>query len=70
MASDRVVQSAPGAEETEALLFDLASRLIKATAEMPETRIRLLNGGLLEIDIFANNQEVTKRVIARLRLEH
>jgi hypothetical protein len=70
MASDRVVQSAPGAEETEALLFDLASRLVAAVAGMPEAGVRLLNGGLLQIDVFANNQEATKRVIARLRREH
>lgn len=70
MASDRVVQAAPGAEETEALLFDLASRLLDAVAGMSEARARLLNGGLLQIDVFANNQEATKRVIARLSGEH
>ena len=70
MASDRVVQLAPSADEAEALLFDLASRLVDAVADMPEARTRLLDGGLLQIDVFANNPEATRRVIAKLRREH
>jgi Histidine kinase-, DNA gyrase B-, and HSP90-like ATPase len=69
MASDRVVQPAPSADEAEAMLFDLASRLVSAVSSLPDARVRLLDGGLLRIDIFANNPEATKRVIARLRRE-
>ena len=39
-------------------------------AGMPEARARLLKGGLLQIDLFANNHEAAKRVIARLSREH
>jgi hypothetical protein len=70
MASDRVVQPTPGADDAEATLYELASRLCKAVAVMPEARKELLDGGLLKIDVFASNPEATKRVIARLRSEH
>jgi hypothetical protein len=69
MASDRVVQPTPKGDEAEALVYDLASRLVNAVADMPEAGERLLDGGLLQIDVFANNPEATKRVIARLRRE-
>jgi hypothetical protein len=70
MASDRVVQPAAGADEAESALYDLASRLCEAVEAMPEARKHLLDGGLLQIDIFAANPEATRRVIARLRSEH
>lgn len=70
MASDRVVQPAPDANEAEAALYDLASRLCEAVAAMPEARKHLLDGGLLQIDVFASHPEAAKKVIARLRSEH
>ena len=69
MASDRIVQAAPAADEAEAALYEVASRLCDAVAAMPEATERLLDGGLLQIDLFAGNPEAARKVIARLRDE-
>lgn len=70
MASDRVVQPAPDETEVERVLDDLARRLVEAAGSVPGARERLLNGGLLELDLFADHLSAAKRVTGRLRGEH
>jgi hypothetical protein len=67
MASDRAVQPAPEDGEIEHVLEALAIRLLDAANNIPEARDRLLNGGLLELDLFADHPNISKRVIRRLR---
>lgn len=66
MASDRVVQPAPDAGEIERVLEELATRLLDAVREVPGARERLLKGGLLEMDLFADHLDASKRLIRRL----
>jgi Histidine kinase-, DNA gyrase B-, and HSP90-like ATPase len=67
MASDRIVQSRPPDADVEATLEKLAGELIAAVAVNKDARTRLLNGGLLALDVFAAHPEVTRRIVERYR---
>jgi len=67
MASDRLVQAPPGPPDALSVLDVLAEGLLDAVSGDPDARHRLLNGGLLEIDVFAAYPDVTRQITARLR---
>lgn len=67
MASDRVVQPKPEESDAEAVLTTLAEQLLAAVSSNAEARGQLLDGGFLEMDVFAAHPDVTKRILARLR---
>ena len=67
MASDRVVQPKPDDVDVEEALTSLAERLLAAVSDNGEASSRLLDGGFMELDVFAAHPTVTRRIVARLR---
>lgn len=67
MASDRVVQTPPGDDEAFPALLAVARQLWDAVAENREARNRLLEGGFMEIDLFAAHPKATTRIVRTLR---
>lgn len=67
MASDRIVQPKPDASEADAVLTTLAERLLAAVSGNADATRQLIDGGFLEMDVFAAHPDVTKRIVARLR---
>ena len=65
MASDRIVQPKLEEPDANAVLTLLAEQLFAAVADSPEARGRLIDGGLMEMDVFAAHPEVTKKILAR-----
>ena len=70
MASERLVQPRPDGAEAAMVLGALADQLIAALEGNPVAQKQLLNGGFLEMDVFAAHPEVTRKIVARLRGDH